>query len=354
MFDYKFLQIKAGHDAHTIETDVVIVGSGCGGGVSARNLAEAGHKVLVVDKAYHYPPSRLPMAQDAGATHLFDNGGFFVTEDSGCTVTAGSAWGGGGTVNWSVCLKPQDFVRKEWAEEGLPLFTSTAFDECLDRVWEFQGAGTDKIRHNHRNKVLLNGSAKLGWAARPAPVNTGGREHFCGQCHLGCGLAEKRGPATSWLPDAARAGAQFMEGFEVNKVMFDSDGQTAIGVEGEWTSRDSEGGVSDSVGERIKRRVVIKAKKVILSAGSLWSPVVLKNSGITVRLLVRIKSWLLANSTRTNMWELTYTSILATLSQQCTRKKRSPGREASSPATLLSSTMSMVVDTEPSWKRRAW
>ncbi|KAH6963805.1 hypothetical protein DER45DRAFT_123402 [Fusarium avenaceum] len=281
MFDYDFLQIKAGDDAHTIETDVVIVGSGCGGGVSARNLAEAGHKVLVVDKAYHYPPTRLPMAQDAGATHLFDNGGFFVTEDSGCTVTAGSAWGGGGTVNWSVCLKPQDFVRKEWADEGLPLFTSTAFDECLDRVWEFQGAGTDKIRHNHRNKVLLNGSAKLGWTARPAPVNTGGREHFCGQCHMGCGLAEKRGPATSWLPDAARAGAQFMEGFEVNKVIFDSDGETVIGVEGEWASRDSEGGVSDLVGGRIKRRVVIKAKKVILSAGSLWSPVVLKKSGIT-------------------------------------------------------------------------
>ncbi|KAF4996091.1 hypothetical protein FGRMN_4684 [Fusarium graminum] len=281
MFNYEFLQIEAGHDIHTFETDVVIVGSGCGGGVSARNLAEAGHKVLVVDKAYHYPPVHLPMAQDAGAAHLFDNGGFFMTEDSGCTVAAGSAWGGGGTVNWSVCLKPQDFVRKEWADTGLPLFTSPAFDECLDRVWGVQGAGTDQIRHNHRNKVLLNGSRKLGWKAAPAPVNTAGREHFCGQCHLGCGLAEKRGPATSWLPDAARAGAQFMEGFEVDKVVFGSDGQTAIGIEGEWTSRDSAGGVSDAVGDRTKRRVMVKAKKIIVAAGSLWSPVVLKKSGIT-------------------------------------------------------------------------
>ncbi|KAF4968041.1 hypothetical protein FSARC_4509 [Fusarium sarcochroum] len=280
-FDFKFIQVEAGDDSHVIETDVVIVGSGCGGGVSAKNLAEAGHKVLVVDKAYHYPSSHLPMPQDAGCSHLFDNGGFFMTEDSGCTVTAGSAWGGGGTVNWSVCLKPQAFVREEWADAGLPFFTSPAFEECLDRIWKIQGAGTDQIRHNHRNKVLLNGSKKLGWTARPAPVNTGGREHFCGQCHLGCGLAEKRGPATSFLPDAARAGAQFMEGFQVDKVLFDPSGQTATGIEGEWISRDTEGGVSDSVGERIKRRVVVKAKKVILAVGSLWSPLVLKKSGIT-------------------------------------------------------------------------
>ncbi|EMT65475.1 hypothetical protein NOF04DRAFT_10755 [Fusarium oxysporum II5] len=279
-FEYDFLQIEPGDDAHAIETDVVIIGSGCGGGVCAKNLAEAGHKVIVVDKAYHYPSTHLPMAQDAACSHLYDNAGFFMTEDSGCTVTSGSAWGGGGTVNWSVCLKPQDFVREEWADEGLPFFTSAEFDECLDRVWEFQGAGTDQIRHNHRNRVLLNGSSKLGWTARPAPVNTGGREHFCGQCHLGCGLAEKRGPAVSWLPDAAKAGAQFMEGFQVDKILFDYDGQTAIGIEGEWVSRDSAGDMSDS-NNRIKRRVRVRAKKVILAAGSLWSPIVLKNSGIT-------------------------------------------------------------------------
>ena len=79
-----------------------------------------------------------------------------------------------------------------------------------------------------------------------------------------------------------------MEGFQVDKVTFDSDGQTAIGVEGDWTSRDSEGGVSDSVDDRVKRRVVVKAKKVILAAGSIWSPLVLMKSGITVRLLVSI------------------------------------------------------------------
>lgn len=279
-FDFKFIQFESDQNDQVLEADVVIIGSGCGGGVSAKNLAEAGHSVLIVDKAYHFPPTQLPMAQDAGCNYLYDNNGFYITEDSGCNVSAGSAWGGGGTVNWSVCLRLQDSVRKEWADTGLPFFTSPEFDECTDRVWEVQGAGTDQIRHNHRNQVLLNGSKKLGWAARETALNTAGKEHYCGHCHLGCGSAEKRGPAQSWLPDAAQAGAQFIEGFNVEKILFEEDGQTAIGVEGEWTSRDAAGGVSGPDSERVKRRITIRAKKVIMAAGTLWSPMVLMKSGI--------------------------------------------------------------------------
>lgn len=284
-FDYEFLQFNGDDDdlTTTVETDVVIVGSGCGGGVSAKNLAEAGHKVLVVDKGYHFPPSHLPMPQDAACRYLYDNGGLYITDDSGATVLAGSAWGGGGTVNWSVCLKLQDYVRREWAEDhGLPFFASPEFDECTRRVWDFCGAGatTDQLRHNHRNRVLLDGAQKLRWAAGEAHQNTAGKEHYCGQCHLGCGSAEKRGPAVSWLPAAARAGAEFMEGFTVDKILF--DGETAVSVEGEWLSRDPDGGVSGPLDQRTKKRVVVKAKRVILSAGSIWSPVLLMKSGLQV------------------------------------------------------------------------
>lgn len=263
-------------DVHTIDTDVVIVGSGCGGGVAARNIAAAGHRVLVVDRASYFPPSHFPMPQVPGLHHLFDNGGVYMTE-SGASILAGSAWGGGGTVNWSVCLRPQRVVREEWAAAGLGFFTTRAFDECVDRVWEFAGAGVESIRHNHGNETLLEGSRKLGFTAREAPQNTGGKPHYCGQCHLGCSSAGKRGPAVSWLPEAAGAGAEFMDGFRVDRVVFDEDGKTAIGVEGEWTERESGEGE-----ERVKRRVRVRAKKVIISAGALRSPLLLEDSGIQV------------------------------------------------------------------------
>lgn len=281
-YDFNFIQLGPGNAVHEITTDVVIIGSGCGGGVSAKNLAEAGHKVLVVDKGYHFPPSQLPMSQEAACHYLYDHGGVYMSDNTSTGIVCGGAWGGGGTINWSVCLRLQDFVREEWAATGLPLFTSPEFDECMDRVWDNVGASTDGIRHNHRNQVLLDGASKLGWKASAVEQNTASKEHYCGQCHLGCGSAEKRGPTVAWLPAAGEAGAEFMEGFAVDKVTFAADNVTATGVEGLWTARDANGQVHTPEGSRTQRRVRIKAKRVIVSAGSLWSPVILTKSGIKV------------------------------------------------------------------------
>jgi 2-polyprenyl-3-methyl-5-hydroxy-6-metoxy-1,4-benzoquinol methylase len=74
-FPFEFIQIPPGDSAETIEADIVIVGSGCGSGVMAKNLAEAGHRVVVVDKGYHWAPEHLPMKEDDGWSHLFMGGG---------------------------------------------------------------------------------------------------------------------------------------------------------------------------------------------------------------------------------------------------------------------------------------
>ncbi|TWU76780.1 hypothetical protein ED733_005160 [Metarhizium rileyi] len=279
-YDYNFLQVPAGTGVHEITTDVVIVGSGCGGGVSAKNIAEAGHKVLVVDKGYYFPPSHFPMTQAAGAHYLFDGGGVVFSDSSSTGVVCGACWGGGGTVNWSVCFRLQDYVREEWAAAGLPLFMSRDFDDSMDRVWDFIGASKDSIRHNPRSQALLDGTQKLGWRGGVVEQNSGGKEHYCGRCHLGCGSGEKRSPSVAWLPAAGEAGAEFMEGFAVDRVVFAEDGVTAVGVEGTWTGRDADGSLHAAENTRTQRRVVIKAKKVVISAGSVWSPVILAKSGI--------------------------------------------------------------------------
>ncbi|USP80136.1 hypothetical protein yc1106_07410 [Curvularia clavata] len=279
-FDYEFIQIPPGNEPEVIETDVLIVGSGCGGGVSAKNLAEAGHRVLIVEKAYHWTPDHYPMAEVDGWHHLFMSGSFLTSDDSSVSVVAGQTLGGGGTVNWSASLQTQGYVRREWAARGLPFFTSADFQQSLDRVCGRMGVSTEHIKHNPCNQMLLDGARKLGWSAKPVPQNTGGKQHYCGYCNFGCGACEKQGPVVSFLPDAARAGAQFLEGFDAEKVIF-SDGhgpRVATGVEGTWVSRDIHGGVSGSPINR--RKVVIKAKRVIVSAGTLQSPLLLMRSGL--------------------------------------------------------------------------
>lgn len=280
-FDYNFLQLPPSSEPQILETDVVIVGSGCGGAVCAKNLAEAGLRVMVLDKSYHWGPEHLPMTERDAGIHIFANGGIESADEGGICVIAGQAWGGGGTVNWSASLQTQGFVRREWAEKGLPFFTSSEFQDSLDRVCHRMGVSTEFIEHNINNKALLEGARKLGYSHKVVPQNTGGSQHYCGYCTLGCGAAEKQGPVVSFLPDAEKAGVQFIEGFDAQKVLFeDINGQkTATGVKGLWVSRDTSGGVQGN--DRTTREVIIKAKRVIVSGGTLQSPLLLLRSGLT-------------------------------------------------------------------------
>ncbi|EEQ89581.1 hypothetical protein RJZ56_000235 [Blastomyces dermatitidis] len=280
-YPYEFLQLPPGDNTEAIYVDVVIIGSGCGAAVAAKNISEAGHSVIVVEKSYYWSEKHFPMTMKEGTSNLFENGGATVSDDGSVAVISGSTWGGGGTINWSASLQTQNYVRQEWAKKGMPFFTSSEFQKSLDRVCERMGVNTEHVKHNSANRLLLEGARKLGYAATTVPQNTGNQEHSCGHCTLGCGSCGKKGPQVTYLADAARAGAQFIEGFHADRILFregNAGNCLAHGVEGTWTSRDINQGVC---GEPvIKRKVVIKAKKIIVSCGSLQSPLLLLRSGL--------------------------------------------------------------------------
>lgn len=66
-----------------VECDVLIVGSGCGGGVAAAVLAAAGLRVLVIEKGPYMEPSALPRADDEAFSAVFENAAGLSTADSG-------------------------------------------------------------------------------------------------------------------------------------------------------------------------------------------------------------------------------------------------------------------------------
>ena len=280
-FEYEFLQFPPGDQPETIETDVVIIGSGCGGAVAAKNLAEAGNRVLVVEKSYYYPTKYFPMDFIEGTNNMYESGAGTMSDDGSMAVLAGSTWGGGGTVNWSASLQTQGYVRREWANAGLPFFTSNEFQQSLDCVCDRMGVNTEHIEHNYANRVILDGARKLGYAVKEVPQNSGNGEHYCGYCMMGCPSTGKKGPTETFLMDAAKAGATFIEGFHADKIVFSNKKgkQVATGVKGTWSSRDTYLRTNSS--DAVTRKVNIKAKKVVVSAGTLQSPLLLMRSGIT-------------------------------------------------------------------------
>jgi hypothetical protein len=242
-----------------------------------------------VDKGHYWPPEYLPMNETEGSAQLFMNGAAIISDDSTVTLVAGQTWGGGGSVNWSASLQPQGYVRQEWAYDGgnpggLPFFTSSAYQAALDRVCDVMGVSTRFIEHSMPNAYLLEGARRLGWSHKEVPQNTGRKSHSCGHCSMGCASCGKQGPAQCWLPKAAAAGATFMEGFECEKVLFgkkksEEGKQVATGVLGTWRSRDAHGGVAGR--PVLTRKVMIKANRVVVSCGTMQSPLLLLRSGLT-------------------------------------------------------------------------
>ncbi|BFZ56105.1 hypothetical protein PYCC9005_003147 [Savitreella phatthalungensis] len=261
--DYKFLEPQPENDE--VFTDVLIIGSGSGGAVSAATLAKAGKRVLVVDKGRFYKPAdHFPMTEANAWENLYENRGLTMTDDGAMIILAGSTFGGGSTVNWSASLQTPRSVRKEWFEKtGIKWFLTNEFQDSLDFVCGRMGVSAANIRHNNANARLLEGSRRLGHYAYAVPQNTGGKEHYCGHCGHGCKNGGKCGALVSWLKDAKDHGAQFMQECQVEKITFDKKNK-ATGALVHWRGRP----------------LKLRAERVIVAAGSLNTPVVLQRSGL--------------------------------------------------------------------------
>lgn len=247
--------------------DAVIIGSGSGSGVVAHTLARAGHKTLVLEKGKYFKQDDLVFDDEAGYNALYESGGSLSTNDASAMILAGATFGGGSTVNWSACLKTPFKVRKEWYDDyGVEWVANETYDNHQDYVLKQMGASTENINHSFTNSMLLDGCAKLGYSAKEVPQNNGGHtDHSCGYCHLGCKWGIKQGSMASWFRDAAEHGAEFMDQVMVEEIIRNKSGH-AIGLR--------------CLNTRNGFKFVIRGpRKFIVSAGSLHTPIVLKNSG---------------------------------------------------------------------------
>jgi len=261
--------------ADTIYTcDVLIIGSGAGGGVMASELAQAGHDVLVLEAGPYLHGADFTQREVDMMGRLYDARGALSTRDGSIGILAGACLGGGTTVNWAGAFRTPDYVLAEWAREhDAPQFISPAFAQSLDAVALALGVNTAYPRHNGQNQALRDGSARLGQATCLIPRNEVGLTdsdlHFQGLGYSSLGDAHgiKQGTLNTYLRTAAAHGARLLPDTRVERVTI--VGGRATGAEAMHTTAD---------GRQV--RIIVRTEKVVVAGGAIQTPALLLRSGL--------------------------------------------------------------------------
>ena len=254
----------------TLEADVVIVGSGAGGGVIASELSSAGKRVCVLEIGGYHDESEFPGLELWGYQNLFLNRGPFATADGQVSIQAGSSLGGGTVLNWTNCLRTTDRVRAEWAAAGLDGLDGSGYDAHMDAVWERLGVNDECSDLNAAHQRLREGCEALGYDFGLITRNTDPATYdpvTAGYLGWGEQSGSKRSTEKTYLADAAGRGADFLVNCRAERILV--EGGRAAGVEASYA--DPEGRTA---------RVTVRAGQVVVACGSIESPALLLRSGV--------------------------------------------------------------------------
>lgn len=246
--------------------DVVIVGSGAGGGCAAGVLTEAGLDVVVLEKGDYRNEADFTQIEGDGFRDLYLYGGTLTTSDGGIRLFAGSTLGGGTVVNWATSWKTPEPVLREWAAvSGVEAFASEEMDVSLEAVCARLNVNLDSSASGPRDELMENGLKRLGWHVDSMPRNVKGcsQDEACGFCTYGCRIGAKQTSLLTYLQEAADRGARIVVGADVRRVSI-SHGRAT--------------GVEAMVGGH---KLMVKARAVIAAGGSIETPALLLRSGLS-------------------------------------------------------------------------
>lgn len=279
------LAIDRGPEGGTVslEADVIVVGSGAGGGVVAAELAAAGRSVLVLEAGPAVDEITMPRTELDAYSRLYLNHGLLATWDGAINMLAGSAVGGGTLINWMTCIDAPKAVRSAWVvEHGLDGVDGPEWD--ADRVViEEQIGVTPSAFIPPKDAAILRGAQALGWEAAAIRRNALSCTD-CGACPFGCPRGTKLGGLRAHLATAVEAGARVVDRVRVTELLM--EGGRVTGVRGNLLVEDPATGMpvlrppsGRDGGQAVVRQLVVRAPQVVLAAGALRSPAVVQAGG---------------------------------------------------------------------------
>ncbi|MEM9728883.1 MAG: GMC family oxidoreductase [Myxococcota bacterium] len=251
-----------------LDADVVIIGSGASGAVTAYELSQRGAKVVVLEAGPYVPSSRFTERLAGAFDQLYEDGGKQTNKSGDMVVLQGSCLGGSTVINAAVCFRAPDAVLESWGQNfGLDNLSPTAMAPYFDKV--------EKNLHIHPNgphelnlngRLISDGAKRLDIPTAPASRNI---KHcaLTGHCLSGCKTERKQSMLVTYLPWASELGATILSGtraesFEVNNGRITEVHAVATDAEG------------------VQKAVDVKAGLVVVAAGAIQTPLLFQKAGL--------------------------------------------------------------------------
>ncbi len=256
--------------------DVVVIGTGAGGSVTAARLAEAGFQVVLLESGGYHTRADFTEDEAALTERLYADGALRTTDDLSVALVQGATVGGSSTVNWMMMLRTPTYVLDEWARDhgvyGMRPNEMTPVFERIEREVLAREVPVDA--HSANNRLILDGARALGWRASTGRINAEQCVR-CGFCGVGCRHNAKQSALLTYLPRALIAGAKLYADARVTRI--------------ELRERDAGKGtpplkrvhaqIDGHLQGRAPRALTIDAPVVVVAGGAIETPVLLQRSG---------------------------------------------------------------------------
>jgi choline dehydrogenase-like flavoprotein len=266
--------ITEGHQfkASVKETvDAVVIGSGCGGAVMAKELAHGGKKVVILERGGLYLPERgdFDQREDDMLARIDGGRGMHTSANGQFVLTYGNNVGGASVHYWADTLRaPKDRLEKwekDYGVTGHTLDELTPYFERIEKDLNVHLAEDHRL--NTMNLLFEAGCRKAGIATERVPQARRG----CigsGYCMQGCAYDAKRSQLVTYIPEALGGGARLFCDCDVEQILLENG--RAVGVKARVLNRGTT--------RPTEFTVELKARVVIVAAGGFHSaPLLLKS-----------------------------------------------------------------------------
>jgi len=250
--------------------DVCVVGSGAGGAVVAKELAEGGLSVIVLEEGAYFRQPDFQGSPWERMQKLYRNRGLTAAFGrSVVPIPLGKCVGGTTVVNSGTCFRTPERVLRQWEAAGIEGVDAGAMEPIFQRVEEELSVQPVPWEIIGRNALTFQrGVEALGLHGRPIQRAIRGCRG-CGVCTFGCPSDAKQAMHISYLPKAAARGARVFADCRADRILVE-DGR-AIGVEAD---------ILDPATEQVQGRLRVRSSVVVLAAGAIHTPALLMRNGL--------------------------------------------------------------------------